>query len=169
MSATLGSEGKLLSSIVGLQLVSENLHCRPLRLRVEEVVAAGAEKGGEGGGEGVGGGRGEVGGVTGGRSRVVAGHVWRGEVLGRGGRLGRHGGEWSRVEGGQRRPLASVLLQEARAAWVWRRMVLFWSQCKRMPGGRRGRRAWHLCILSIRMGGLQAKRNYWTCQHLISK
>ena len=52
MLATLGSdEGKLLGSIVGLQLVSENLHRRPLRLRVEKVVAAGAEEGGEGGGE----------------------------------------------------------------------------------------------------------------------
>ena len=91
MLATLGSdEGKLLRSIVGLQLVSENLHCRPLRLRVEEIVAAGAEKSGEGGGEGVRGGRGEVGCVAGGRGRVVAGHVRRGEVLGRGGGLGRH-------------------------------------------------------------------------------
>ena len=84
-----------LGSIVGLQLVSENLHGGSLRLGVEEVVAAGAKEGGEGGGEGVGWGRGEVGRVARRRwRRVVAGrHVrWR-EVLGGGGRLRRHGGE----------------------------------------------------------------------------
>ena len=104
MLATFGSEGKLLSSIVGLQLVSENLHGGSLRLGVEEVVAAGAKEGGEGGGERVGGGRGEVGRVARRRwRRVVAGrHVrWR-EVLGGGGRLCWHRGEGGWVEGGQR-------------------------------------------------------------------
>ena len=81
-------------------------------------MAAGAEKGGQGGGEGVGGGRGEVGGVAGRRGRVVAGHVRRGEVLGWGGGLGRHRREGSRVKGGQGRPLATVFLQQSRAAWV---------------------------------------------------
>ena len=45
-----GSETSLGSIAVGLQLVSENLHSRSLRLGVEEVMAAGAEQGGQRGG-----------------------------------------------------------------------------------------------------------------------
>ena len=95
-------------------------------------MAAGAEKGGQGGGEGVGWGRGEVGRVARGWGRVVAGHVWRGEVLGWGGRLGRHGGEGSRVEGGQWGPLATILLQQSWAAWMRGRVVFLWSKSKRV-------------------------------------
>ena len=173
MLATFGSEGKLLSSIVGLQLVSENLHCRPLWLRVEEVVAAGAEKGRQGGGEGVGWGRGEVGRVARGWGRVVAGHVWRGEVLGWGGRLGRHGGEGSRVEGGQWGPLATILLQQSWAAWMRGRVVFLWSKSKRVATWRRGWWPWHLGILSIGMGGLQAREiismfKIWSASHLFA-
>ena len=158
MLATFGSEGKLLSSIVGLQLVSENLHGGSLRLGVEEVVAAGAKEGGEGGGEGVGGGRGEVGRVARRRwRRVVAGrHVrWR-EVLGRGGRLRRHGGEGGWVEGGQRGPLAAVLLQQAGAARVRGGVVVLRTKCQRVAAWGRGRRSRHLWVFSVRVGGLQA-------------
>ena len=70
--------------------LSENLHSRTLRLRVEEIVGAGAEEGGEGGGEGVGAGRRHVVGSVAGGRRVVAGHGGgrRGEVLGGAGQRG---------------------------------------------------------------------------------
>ena len=121
-------------------------------------MAAGAKEGGEGGGEGVGGGRGEVGRVARRRwRRVVAGrHVrWR-EVLGGGGRLRRHGGEGGWVEGGQRGPLAAVLLQQAGAARVRGGVVVLRTKCKRVAAWWRGRRSRHLWVFSVRVGGLQA-------------
>ena len=78
----------LLSSVLTVNLhpasVSEDLDSRTLRLRVEEIVGAGAEEGGEGGGEGVGaGGRHVVGGVAGGGGEKCLEGEGRGDWAGR--------------------------------------------------------------------------------------
>ena len=67
-----------------LASASEDLDSGTLRLRVEEIVGAGAEEGGEGGGEGVGAGGGHVVGSMAGGWGVVGGHGGgrRGEVFG---------------------------------------------------------------------------------------
>ena len=122
----------LLSSVLTVNLhpasVSEDLDSRTLRLRVEEIVGAGAEEGGEGGGEGVGaGGRHVVGGVAGGGG-VVAGHGGggRGEVFGGGGegRLGWQAAQLTGVDCAEWRPLAAVPASLERTPGLGREVLL---------------------------------------------
>ena len=108
--------------------LSENLHSRTLRLRVEEIVGAGAEEGREGGGEGVGAGRRHVVGSVAGGRRVVAGHGGggRGEVFGGGGQRGLGGqvGQLGGVDGAQWRPLASLSVGLQGAPGLGRQVLL---------------------------------------------
>ena len=109
--------------------LSENLHSRTLRLRVEEIVGAGAEEGGEGGGEGVGAGGRHVVGSVAGRGRVVAGHGGGGrgrEGLGGGGQrgLGRQVGQLGGVDCAQWGPLGSGSSSLERTPGLGRHVVV---------------------------------------------